>query len=227
MTITDYINQFAEENSAFSRSDILSAAKLKGISAHSLDCALSRMVQSHRLKRDEKGIYSPAEESAFPIVLTDMETRIAAWMNEQFPRMTYSLYNGQTFAPLQHHLSYNTITYVEVDKWNTQTVFDRMRDAGFGVPVYLCPDSDFIYNYVNFGQSGIIVKKLITEAPLQKRGVLKVPTLEKLLIDIRVDADLSYLSGFEAARMLENARSLYSIKESRLRRYAKRRNVML
>lgn len=226
--IKDYILLFAKGKEHFLRADLLMQSSEDKLSLTAVDSALSRLVQHGTLMRVRSGVYAlPQGKVIFPIVIGEVEQRVGEWMKQQFPLMPFGIYNGQTFAPLQHHLSYNTITYVEVDSWDTQTVFDRMRMSNLELPIYLCPDSDFIYNYVDMGQEGIIVKRLVTEAPMQKKGVWRVPMLEKLLVDIRTDADLSYLSGSEATRMLENARALFMINESRLHRYAKRRGVVL
>ena len=48
--------------------------------------------------------------------------------------------------------------------------------------------------------------------------------LEKLLVDIRCDADFDYLAGSEAFRMLDNAISLFTINITKLLRYAGRRH---
>ena len=71
----------------------------------------------------------------------------------------------------------------------------------------------------------MIVKSLVTESPLTQKEGFKVPTLEKLLVDMRKDEDYYFVQGVEETYILENARSLYDINESRLKRYAKRRNV--
>ena len=47
---------------------------------------------------------------------------------------------------------------------------------------------------------------------------------EKLLVDIRCDADFDYRGGGEAFRMLENAVSLYMVNRTKLLRYAGRRH---
>lgn len=54
-----------------------------------------------------------------------------------------------------------------------------------------------------------------------------MPTLEKLLVDIRADKDFYYMQGIEASYMTDTARQMYVINEQKLQRYAKRRNVKL
>ena len=52
---------------------------------------------------------------------------------------------------------------------------------------------------------------------------IRIPTLEKLLVDIQKDADFDYLRGAESLYMYQMAFDLYTINTQRLMRYAKRR----
>ena len=54
---------------------------------------------------------------------------------------------------------------------------------------------------------------------------ITVPTLEKLLVDIRVDEDFFYLQGSEAFYVLRNAADRNVINISKLMRYARRRHI--
>lgn len=80
-------------------------------------------------------------------------------------------------------------------------------------------------DYIDLGKPVVIVKPLVTESPLKQNDGIMVPTLEKLLVDLCKDEDFYFLQGVEGNYILENARTLYDINESRLKRYAKRRNI--
>jgi len=54
---------------------------------------------------------------------------------------------------------------------------------------------------------------------------IRIPTLEKLLVDIQKDADFDYLRGAESLYMYQMAFELYNINTQRLMRYAKRRGI--
>jgi hypothetical protein len=69
------------------------------------------------------------------------------------------------------------------------------------------------------------VKPLVTEASLALDGKVPVPTIEKLLVDTRVDADYYFLHGYENMEMLRTAISHYDVNRNRLLRYADRRNA--
>ena len=78
--------------------------------------------------------------------------------------------------------------------------------------------------YIDLSQVNIIIKPLITESPLTEDNGVPMPTLEKMLVDTRVDADFFYLHGYENMEMLRTAISHYDVNRTRLLRYADRRN---
>lgn len=69
------------------------------------------------------------------------------------------------------------------------------------------------------------MKPLVTEAPLTDRNGVKVPTLEKILVDILKDDDLDYLQGSEEYYMYQMALDLYTVNYTKLLRYARRRGI--
>jgi hypothetical protein len=80
-------------------------------------------------------------------------------------------------------------------------------------------------NYVLGSPEAIIVKTLISEAPLQNVQTMPVPTLEKILVDLYSDSDIFYfLQGKEMLTIFENALEKYTVNIDRLLRYAARRN---
>ena len=68
------------------------------------------------------------------------------------------------------------------------------------------------------------MKSLVTESPLTHDDKVPVPTIEKLLVDTRVDDDFYYLHGYENLEMLRTAITHYDVNQTRLLRYADRRN---
>lgn len=223
---TQYILSYAEQNSPFLISDLLqSLPDTEKLSERTVVCTISRLVDSHKLARIARGVYSKVLEhkNKFNVVLGDMEREVNELLSSQYPLATFCIYNGQTLAPLQHHLSYNTITYVETERVVMEAAFNSLRDHGYSV--FLNPKEEVVSLYIDLKQPAVIVKPLVSEAPLDKQDGFIVPTLEKLLIDVRKDPDFSYLQGIESDYMLENANTLYSINTSRLARYARRRGI--
>ena len=80
-------------------------------------------------------------------------------------------------------------------------------------------------DYVDLGEKSVIVKALTTESPVKMIDGIRMPTLEKILVDINADSDFYYLQGDESFYIMQNAQSLYSINAPKMLRYASRRGI--
>lgn len=222
MTTAQQIIEYAEHHGPFGIHEI--EAKYDGINRTTLLCMLSRLVGKGKLVRRMRGIYAkPSPTSPFLVVLKEQEKTICGLVRKTLPLVSYCIYNGETLAPLQHHVFQNNATYVEVEREAVETVFHICKDNGF--ESYKSPTLEMTRDYIDLGKPVVVVKPLVTESPLTQHDGVMVPTLEKLLVDLCKDDDFYFLQGIEESYILENARSLYDINEGRLRRYAKRRNV--
>lgn len=217
-----HIIQYAETVETFTATQYVTTLNAD-VSLHSIVNILNRMVRQGRLQRLKRGVYALARHNMWKVVLGDLEKTVYNLIHNYFPLIKICVYNGETFAPLQHHLAFNQATYLEVDRDSVETVFYRLQDIGY--EVYRTPNQQMVYDYVDIKKKIIIVKPLVTQAPLMKQDGYIVPMLEKLLVDIRTDKDFYYMQGFEATYMTDTARQMYMLNEEKLKRYAKRRNV--
>ena len=223
---TQYIMNYAMQNKTFCIDDLLCMLPQDNTtSLSSIKSTITRLVNSERLARVKRGVYSfiPTMKNSFEIVIGEKEKQLNELLKEKFPFATFCIYNGGTLAPLQHHLSYNNATYIETERTVMEAAFEYLRDNGY--EVYLNPKSDMMSTYINLKSAPIIIKPLKTEAPTTEQDGVVVPTLEKILVDIQKDADFSYLQGAESDNMLSNAESLYMINYSRMYRYGRRRGL--
>lgn len=223
---TQYIMNYAMQNKTFCIDDLLCMLPQDNTtSLSSIKSTITRLVNSERLARVKRGVYSfiPAMKNSFEIVIGEKEKQLNELLKEKFPFATFCIYNGGTLAPLQHHLSFNNATYIETERTVMEAAFEYLRDNGY--EVYLSPKSDMMSTYINLKSAPIIIKPLKTEAPTTEQDGVGVPTLEKILVDIQKDADFSYLQGAESDNMLSNAESLYMINYSRMYRYGRRRGL--
>ena len=222
MTVADQIIEYATRHESFGVNEIM--AEYDGINRTTLQCMLSRLVGSGELVRKIRGVYAkPTSSSSFHVVLKEQEKTIFSLIRKTLPLISYCIYNGETLAWLQHHVFQNNATYLEVEREAVETVFHICKDKGF--ETYKSPTIEMTRDYIDLGKAVVIVKPMVTESPLIQNEGIMVPTLEKLLVDLCKDEDFYFLQGVEENYILENARTLYDINESRLKRYAKRRNI--
>lgn len=222
MTVSDRIIEYAMQHGTFGVDEIVS--EHTDINRNTLLCMLSRLVKDGELVRKKQGVYARCLPSnSFHVVLKGQEKAIHGLIKKALPLVSYCLYNGETLAPLQHHVFQNSATYIEVEREAVDTVFHICKDNGY--ESFKSPTMEMTKDYIDLSKPVVIVKPLVTESPLTQNDGIMVPTLEKLLVDLRKDEDFYFLRGVEESYIMENALSLYGINESRLKRYAKRRNI--
>lgn len=223
--IKELILSFASSRKEFSTDELWDwISQDRDIVRNTVNITLSRLVSKVEIMKVSRGVYAMAKvKSIFRAVLEDREIQVAEILRNKYPFAPFCIYNGKSLVPLQHHLSENNVTYVETDRSAMEAVFNTLKDAGY--EVWLKPSEDITYKYIDLRKAVIIVKPLVTEAPTEKINDINVPTIEKLLVDIKKDEDFAYLQGSEAQRMWEIGESLYNINQSRLKRYAKRRGL--
>ena len=111
---------------------------------------------------------------------------------------------------------------VEVEKVAMEPVFNYLQEKRTSRRVIYNPSAKDYAHYVS-GYKTIIVKPLITQAPLIDFGGIKLPTLEKIIVDISQDVDFAFAQGAEFYNILGNILSSYKVNFKALYRYAARR----
>lgn len=113
-------------------------------------------------------------------------------------------------------------TLIEVEKDATQSVFFYLKEKKHSV--FIEPTNDILDKYLPDKKITIIVKSLVSEAPLQVINGINSVTIEKMLVDIFCDdVVFSAQQGSEMRRIFKEAISKYGVNENRMLRYANRR----
>ncbi len=224
MTTAEIILNFAEGRKSFTLADLSEFVRNReSISDSGILWHIKRLIKENKLSRLARGVYGTATKREFIPTVSNKLIEVYDNVIKEFPLIDVCVYLGADISSLQHHLSLNNATYIEVTKEATEAVFHWLTDNGF--KAYHRPKEMLMSEYVNLAEECVIVKPLVTESPLLKVDGVKTATLEKLLVDINTDADFYYLQGGETYYIMEQARSLYQINEPKMLRYASRRGV--
>lgn len=224
MNVENAVIDFARNRIFFEKDELIEHLSRKlSISPKTLLWYLYHLVGQQKITRIGRGKYSIAIKPRFSPLPSTKVIRLYNKLKKQFPLLSFCMYNGEILSNLQHHLSYNNNIYIETDRDALEAVFHYLKDSE--ERTYITPSADFMADYVHLDRKAIIVKPLISEAPVQEINGVPMPELEKLLVDIQCDKDFFYLQGQESIYMMDNAFSQYSVNMSRLLRYAGRRNV--
>ena len=120
------------------------------------------------------------------------------------------------------HIQGRFAIILEIEKVAQDAVFYFLRDLKF--QVFINPSKEVLENYIPCETNPLIIKTLITEAPTQIIDNIKVPTLEKILVDIYCDNEI-FISqqGAEMKTIFETAIYKYTLNKDKMLRYARRR----
>lgn len=224
MTTDNIINDFAQKQTQFTAQDLYNYCLSKGeCSLAYLRKRLMMLVKKEILARPERGVYSLSKKSNFNPILSNNSINLYSLLTKQYPYTKFCIYEGEWITPLLHHLAPNQITYIEVEKDASESIFHFLQKKEYSV--YYKPDIEMIYRYIDLSKESIFIKNLISEAPLETIQGVPTSSLEKLLVDIYVDSDFFYLQGGEYFNIAENAKEIFNLNKTKLLRYASRRGV--
>ncbi len=221
--VSDKILNYAAGVQQFSVDDIPTDV-FSGIERAKLSWYLGRLSRNGKLRRIGRGVYTLQPTNTFLVKANAKVRSLYRSLLGQYPFADFCVYSGNVITPLLHDMMPNNTIYVETNRDTIQSVFDMLLPKYNG-RIFLAPTKEIATTYIDFSKENIIVKPLVTEAPLTLDGKVPVPTLEKLLVDTRVDADFYYLHGYENMEMLRTAINHYDVNRNRLLRYADRRNA--
>ncbi len=220
------IMTYAENRDSFRFADLLSYLNgIINISKVTLSWYLREMVKDNILFKLGRGIYTSRRHQGkcFTPGLRDKAVKLGRLIARAFPFIKFSIFDGQVLADLQHHISSNSLIYIEVEREAMESVFHWLKSEGY--KVYLNPNKDFVYDNIDISKEAVIVKPLISESPLTEIRGIYTPRIEKILVDILCDDDMDYLHGSEWHYILDHVMNTYSVNRSTLLRYASRRNA--
>lgn len=143
--------------------------------------------------------------------------------SSQFSSGACALWSTEWLAQFMELQPTHSFIVFEIEKDLTQSLFSHLKQER--KDVFLMPDHDMMRNYVMERQNPIVIRSLISRAPLQQaKNGFPVASLEKILVDVFCDSELfiSY-QGSELKNIFINAWKNYSLNWSVLMNYAKRR----
>jgi hypothetical protein len=181
------------------------------------------LVQSGILERIGKGKFRLGTSKTWkPEIIPHLST-LHRKLKKQFPFLNICIWSNSVFNEFMVHQLFKYYTIVEVEKDALEPVFFWLKDAKYDVA--LDPTEDYIYKYLSGNGEKVVIKPVLSEAPLQKINGITVPSLEKILVDI-VSEKVLFASqqGSELRNIYTEAFRKYSVITDRLLRYANRRS---
>jgi len=174
------------------------------------------------LKRTGHGKYSLGMQKDFQPELSKEIKELYKTIKAEYPYLEISIWSTEWIIPWLLHIPGNHETIIEVEKGAEDNVFYYLNESNDNVFVH--PTSELLSKYAKSSIPLIIIRNLITDAPLQIVQSVQIPSLEKLVVDLIVgDEILSKFQGRDLESILENVFGTYTINMDKLLRYAGRK----
>lgn len=180
------------------------------------------LIQKGIIERVGKGVFKIGKNQIFIPEITSQQKTIYRILYKKFPFSKFCIWNTSVLNEFSLHQSNLAFTLIEVEKESLQAVFYDLQENNKNV--FLEPSNEVIENYLLQTKSAIIVKTLISEAPIQIIQNIPVPTIEKILVDLFCDRNLFYAyQGKELHTIFQEAFSKYTVNQNKILRYSNRR----
>lgn len=218
---------YAQTRPEFSRREMLCSFRENNISFSpaTVSSCLLTLIDAGIIRKVRRGVFAITETGKQPFVpffdaeMQELESRIRT----NFHFIRFCVWNSSDIKRFSHYAVNMDVLYVDVERVAMESVFSFLLNANLERQVYLAPSSDDYSHYI-YGKPTIVVRPLVSEAPLiAYSGNSNRVSLEKLLVDVAIDVDFISFQDYESLRFYRNAIDTCIINESKLLRYASRR----
>jgi len=174
------------------------------------------------INRVSKGIFSLKRIRPFTPEIDSKLKSLHKKIIKEFPFLELCLWNTSILNEFTIHQTNQNFIMVEVEKGAAKSIFIFLKEQNMNV--FFKPSKEVFDRYITENEDTIIVKSLITEAPVINTKSGNTVSLEKVLVDIFCD-DIIFTAyqGNEMKTIYKNAISKYSLNQGKLLRYASRR----
>jgi hypothetical protein len=171
----------------------------------------------------DKGLQPSTQKKHFSPVWSQELGHLNEMVRKAFPYAQYLLWETRLLHEFMLHQPGQNLFILETEKDVCESAFNLLRQEYPG-RTFLDPARLTMERYVLPQPEGFLISSLVTQSPRLTVHGIPFPRLEKILVDIFVDADkYYYLQGEELAHIFENAFSTYWINPKTMFRYAGRR----
>lgn len=225
-------------NSLVQRSALLSALQSAhpNVASATLDWYIHILLETGQLVRRGRGRYEVAggaqARQSFVPVLPDELARLGKHIHGQFPLLTTCFWSTSTVHSFTVQQPFVAYWLVETERDAVDALLDAiLRQSREGIlkkaPILRADDLKLAQRYRTDSSVSLLVKPLISEAPLQQDGNgINVPTAEKILVDLVADHKVFDLFAEELPTIYTEFDSRFALNLDRLRRYARRRHQL-
>lgn len=172
----------------------------------------------------KKGIYTLNSKSTFTPPVSEEMKSISKLVIQRYDQHFFTIWDTIWLNDLTELQATTSQVILEIEKSSMDSIFFALKDEGFA-EVFIKPDESIMERYISEAKHPVIIKPFLSRSPAQLIDDVKVPALEKILVDLYCDEQVYFAyQGHQLEIIYRNATSRYALNFSKLLTYAKRRS---
>lgn len=170
----------------------------------------------------KRGVYKLVDKPLFDYKIDNYIKKIHKIFVKKFSGISYCIWSSQWLHQFMNLQPFNHFYIIESEKDILDPLFYLLKDNN--IDAFLKPDKDLSVRYMVEGDKSIAVKLLPSRSPTVEVKKIKIPSIEKMLVDTYCDSDIFFFyQGNELRNIFNNAFHNFHIDYSKLLNYADRR----
>ena len=223
-TLKNRIITYFEEGKSLSRERLMKAilSDFPYWKESTINVYLSKLKKRGIIKNPSRGVYSLENRETFHPKIDASLLKIYKKIQREYPYINFCVWNTKWLSDVMRHQPFKQYQIIEIEKDAAEQVFNKLNETIKNV--FLNPNAEIFERYIYNVEDAVIIKLLVSEAPLDKVNKVTIPTLEKLLVDMLIDIDIFGAQQGEIEFIYNRAFSEYQLNINKMKRYALRRN---
>lgn len=223
-TLKKHINRYFKESERLSKQKLVGAIKkdFPDWADNTINMYLSKLKKEGVINSPSRGIYEMDSHTPFQPNISIRLKRMFKKVKREFPYISFCIWDTRWLNELMRHQPFKHYVVLEVEKDASESVFSFLSENHKNV--FFNPDEEIFDRYIHKQDEVLIVKSMVSEAPLTEQEKIVIPALEKLLVDMLIDTELFSAQQNEKEFMMRTVTEKYTVNELKMRRYAVRRN---
>lgn len=219
-----HIENYFKANSKLAKEELVYAIKkdFPEWSDNTINAYISRLKNEGLISNPARGVYELGTAQHFNPKISSQLKKLYKNISSEFPFIKFCVWDTAWLNDFMRHQPFKSFTVIEVEKDAAESVFSFVSETY--KLVFINPDEEIFDRYISNLDKVVIIKNLVSEAPLIEIGKITIPSLEKLLVDMLIDQELFSAQQGEINFIIKSALRKYSINELKMKRYAVRRN---
>ena len=218
------LKSYFETKKDFNTSDIANFYRVDQpeLKISTVNWRIYNLVQNGIIERVGKGVFRIGKNNYF---YPELDLKLKTLHNKiqnQFPVISFCIWKNTFLDEFTRHHSSKNFTIIEAEKEVSESIYYFIKENNKFA--FFNPSSHILEEFIFNIKDPIIIKSMISEAPLQIIKDYQTVTLEKMLVDVFCDEELFFIyQGKEMRSIFKEAFEKYSINTNKLLRYASRR----